>query len=153
MTLLEHATMASHGRTYAATRAACRTQRAVALRSHAGDGSDADKRQTAPVPEGIVFARWPARPRISPASRDFLIAVALVVIWALTGPLFHYSDTWQLVINTSTTIVTFLMVFLIQHTQNRDTLALQLKLAEVIIAMRDAENRVATDRRPLRGGA
>ncbi|HVD73999.1 MAG TPA: low affinity iron permease family protein, partial [Xanthobacteraceae bacterium] len=64
----------------------------------------------------------------------FLTAVLLVLIWALTGPPFNYSDTWQLVINTSTTIVTFLMVFLIQHTQNRDTLAVQLKLAELIMA-------------------
>ena len=64
----------------------------------------------------------------------FLTAVLLVLIWALTGPLFAYSDTWQLVINTSTTIVTFLMVFLIQHTQNRDTMAVQLKLAELIMA-------------------
>jgi low affinity Fe/Cu permease len=72
------------------------------------------------------------------------MAVVLVVTWALTGPLFNYSDTWQLVINTSTTIVTFLMVFLIQHTQNRDTLALQLKLAELIIAAKGAENRLAT---------
>ena len=66
----------------------------------------------------------------------FLTAVSLVLIWALTGPLFGFSDTWQLVINTSTTIVTFLMVFLIQHTQNRDTLAVQLKLAELIMADR-----------------
>ena len=74
----------------------------------------------------------------------FSTAVALVVVWALTGPLFGYSDTWQLVINTSTTIVTFLMVFLIQHTQNRDTLAMQLKLAELIMAVKNAENRLAT---------
>jgi low affinity Fe/Cu permease len=74
----------------------------------------------------------------------FLTAVLLVLIWALTGPLFDYSDTWQLVINTSTTIVTFLMVFLIQHTQNRDTLAVQLKLAELIMAATGAENRLAT---------
>jgi low affinity Fe/Cu permease len=74
----------------------------------------------------------------------FLIATLLVLVWGLTGPLFGYSDTWQLVINTSTTIVTFLMVFLIQHTQNRDTLALQLKLAELIIAAQGAENRLAT---------
>jgi low affinity Fe/Cu permease len=73
----------------------------------------------------------------------FLTATFLVVVWACTGPLFHYSDTWQLVINTSTTIVTFLMVFLIQHTQNRDTLAVQLKLSELIIAVRGAENRLA----------
>src|SRR6478736_4509574 len=73
----------------------------------------------------------------------FLTAVLLVLIWALTGPLFHYSDTWQLVINTSTTIVTFLMVFLIQHTQNRDTMAVQLKLSELIIAVKGAENKLA----------
>jgi low affinity Fe/Cu permease len=74
----------------------------------------------------------------------FLTAVLIIVVWALSGPLFGYSDTWQLVINTATTIVTFLMVFLIQHTQNRDTLALQLKLAELIIALKGAENRIAT---------
>jgi len=65
------------------------------------------------------------------------------VIWAATGPYFHYSDTWQLVINTSTTIVTFLMVFLIQNTQNRDALALQIKLSELIIAMKGAPDRIA----------
>jgi low affinity Fe/Cu permease len=74
----------------------------------------------------------------------FLSAVLLVLIWAASGPLFGFSDTWQLVINTSTTIVTFLMVFLIQHTQNRDTLALQLKLAELIIAVHGAKNGIAT---------
>ena len=74
----------------------------------------------------------------------FLIAVAAIVLWAVTGPLFGFSDTWQLVVNTATTIVTFLMVFLIQSTQNRDTLALQIKLAELIIAIRGAENRLAT---------
>jgi low affinity Fe/Cu permease len=74
----------------------------------------------------------------------FLTAATLVVIWAATGPIFGFSDTWQLIINTSTTIVTFLMVFLIQHTQNRDTLALQIKLAELIIEMRGAKNELAT---------
>ena len=64
----------------------------------------------------------------------FGTAVAVVAVWAVTGPLFHYSDTWQLVINTGTTIVTFLMVFLIQATQNRDTTAIQLKLDELILA-------------------
>jgi low affinity Fe/Cu permease len=73
----------------------------------------------------------------------FLLATALVVLWGVTGPLFGFSDTWQLVINTSTTIVTFLMVFLLQHTQNRDTLAIQLKLSELIIAVRNAQNKVA----------
>ena len=81
-------------------------------------------------------AHWTGKPIA------FLTAAGLVIIWALTGPLFGYSDTWQLVINTSTTIVTFLMVFLIQNTQNRDTMALQLKLSELIIAS-DAENRFA----------
>jgi low affinity Fe/Cu permease len=74
----------------------------------------------------------------------FLTAAAVVIVWAATGPLFGYSDTWQLVINTGTTIVTFLMVFLIQNTQNRDTMAIQLKLAEIIFVMKDAENRFAT---------
>ena len=82
--------------------------------------------------------------RLAGKPLTFLTAAAAVAIWALTGPLFHYSDTWQLVINTSTTIVTFLMVFLIQHTQNRDTLAIQLKLAEIIIGVQGAENQLAT---------
>jgi low affinity Fe/Cu permease len=64
----------------------------------------------------------------------------LVVGWAVTGPVFHYSDTWQLVINTTTTIITFLMVFLIQNTQNRDGRAVQLKLDELIAAVKDADN-------------
>ena len=70
----------------------------------------------------------------------FIIAVLVIVAWAATGPLFDYSDTWQLVINTSTTIITFLMVFLIQNTQNRDTEALQIKLDELIRAMELANN-------------
>lgn len=64
----------------------------------------------------------------------------VVVTWALVGPYYHYSDTWQLVINTGTTIVTFLMVFLIQHTQNRDAKAINLKLNEIVFALRQAEN-------------
>ena len=70
----------------------------------------------------------------------FLMAMLVVVVWGATGPIFGYSDTWQLVINTGTTIVTFLMVFLIQNTQNRDTLALQLKLDELVLAQRGAHN-------------
>ncbi len=71
---------------------------------------------------------------------SFLGAVGLIVAWGLTGPLFHYSDTWQLVINTTTTIVTFLMVFLIQNTQNRDAHAIHLKLDELIRANKQARN-------------
>ena len=74
----------------------------------------------------------------------FLLAMTIVLVWIVTGPIFHYSDTWQLVINTGTTIVTFLMVFLIQNTQNRDTLAIQLKLSELVLAMKGAENKFAS---------
>ena len=73
----------------------------------------------------------------------FLAAVAIVIVWGASGPLFGYSDTWQLVINTGTTIVTFLMVFLIQNTQNRDTLALHLKLSELVFAVKGARNEYA----------
>jgi low affinity Fe/Cu permease len=75
-------------------------------------------------------AQWIATATGSPSA--FLIAVATIIIWGVLGPVFHYSDTWQLVINTATTIVTFLMVFLIQNTQNRDTKALHLKLDELL---------------------
>src|SRR5437764_11959054 len=70
----------------------------------------------------------------------FVIAVGAIVLWAVSGPFFHYSDTWQLVINTATTIVTFLMVFLIQNSQNRDSAAIQLKLNELIRCMQGAHN-------------
>ena len=73
----------------------------------------------------------------------FLLALAVIIVWIVTGPIFNYSDTWQLVINTGTTIVTFLMVFLIQNTQNRDMLAVQLKLSELVLAMKGAENKFA----------
>jgi low affinity Fe/Cu permease len=70
----------------------------------------------------------------------FAVAILVIILWGLTGPTFHYSDTWQLIINTGTTIVTFLMVFLIQNTQNRDAKAMQLKLDEVIRALANARN-------------
>ena len=72
----------------------------------------------------------------------FIVALAVVLAWVVTGPIFGFSDTWQLVINTATTIVTFLMVFLIQNTQNRDNLALQAKLDELIVAIKGADNKL-----------
>jgi low affinity Fe/Cu permease len=69
-----------------------------------------------------------------------MLALAIVLVWGITGPLFHYSDTWQLVINTGTTVVTFMMVFLIQNTQNRDGAALQIKLDELIRSQKLAHN-------------
>ena len=74
------------------------------------------------------------------SSKIFLTAIVLIVVWALTGPYFHYNDTWQLIINTSTTIITFLMVFLIQNTQNRDNDILHLKIDELIRATKEAQN-------------
>jgi len=88
------------------------------------------------------FAQFTARLTGRPGT--FLLAVLVVITWGLTGPIFGFSDTWQLVINTGTTIVTFLMVFLIQNTQNRDTLAIQLKLSELILDTKDVPNRFAT---------
>jgi low affinity Fe/Cu permease len=81
-----------------------------------------------------------ATARASGRPITFAMAFTIVVVWALTGPLFGFSDTWQLVINTGTTIVTFLMVFLIQSTQNRDTEAVQVKLDEIIRAIGNAQN-------------
>jgi len=86
------------------------------------------------------FSSWATTATGSNAG--FMVAVLIVIVWLLTGPVFHYSDTWQLVINTGTTIVTFLMVFLIQRSQNKESLAVQLKLNELVAAMLGASNRL-----------
>src|SRR5262245_49665478 len=101
-------------------------------------GSKAQKgRASHPLENFAVKATfWSGR------SEAFLIAVGVIVVWALLGPAFHYSDTWQLVINTGTTIVTFLMVFLIQRAQNKEALALHLKLNELVAALEGASNRL-----------
>lgn len=80
--------------------------------------------------------------KVTGSSTAFLVAVAIILIWGITGPIFHYSDTWQLVINTGTTIITFLMVFIIQQSQNKDSLAIQLKLNELIACEERASNRL-----------
>jgi len=72
----------------------------------------------------------------------FILAFTIIIVWAVTGPIFHFSDTWQLVINTGTTIITFLMVFVIQQSQNKDTIALQIKLNELIASSQNASNRL-----------
>jgi low affinity Fe/Cu permease len=80
--------------------------------------------------------------RFTGSAKGFGLALATIVVWGMTGPLFHFSDTWQLVINTGTTVVTFLMVFLIQRSQNKDSLALHLKLNEIVAALDGASNRM-----------
>lgn len=90
-----------------------------------------------------IFEKFSAKvTKATGSSAAFLIAFLIIIIWAVTGPIFRFSDTWQLVINTGTTIITFLMVFVIQQSQNKDTIALQLKLNELIATSSTASNRL-----------
>jgi len=89
------------------------------------------------------FDKFSARvTKITGSPWAFMIAAATIIVWAVTGPMFGFSDTWQLIINTSTTIITFLMVFIIQQTQNKDTTAIHLKLNELIASNKDASNQL-----------
>jgi low affinity Fe/Cu permease len=98
---------------------------------------------SAVMPASDRFGKFAARSSHYLGSRwSFIAAIGVIVAWGITGPFFHYSDTWQLVINTGTTIVTFLMVFLIQNTQNRDARAIHLKLNELIHAVDKAKNQM-----------
>lgn len=93
--------------------------------------------------KNFVFERFSnAATRFTGSSAAFIIALMIVIVWAVSGPVFNYSETWQLVINTGTTIITFLMVFLIQKAQNKDGKAIQLKLNELIAAHERASNRM-----------
>jgi low affinity Fe/Cu permease len=103
--------------------------------------SDVRKRAPSSIGQRIESLSGKAT-KYAGSSPAFGIAVALVLIWLLTGPLFGFSDTWQLVINTGTTIITFLMVFLIQRAQNKDTQAVHLKLNEIVAAIEGASNRL-----------
>jgi len=91
-----------------------------------------------------TFSQWVTKATGSPAA--FFIALLVILVWGISGPFFHYSEVWQLVINTGTTIITFLMMFVIQQSQNKDTMALHLKLNELIAANKDTSNRlIATE--------
>jgi low affinity Fe/Cu permease len=99
--------------------------------------ADSGRKQT----QGDTFGKFAASASSWLGSKwAFVGAIVIIIVWALTGPLFHYSDTWQLVINTGTTIITFLMVFIIQNTQNRDARAINLKLDELIHSIDKAKN-------------
>jgi low affinity Fe/Cu permease len=91
----------------------------------------------------LLFDRFSSKvTKATGSSSAFIIAFGVIIVWAVTGPLFHFSDTWQLVINTGTTIITFLMVFIIQQSQNKDTLAIHLKLNELIASNDCTSNRL-----------
>jgi len=100
------------------------------------------KKQNGKKPNSFFDAFSNRVTRITGSPGAFITAFAIIIIWAVTGPVFHFSDTWQLVINTGTTIITFLMVFVIQQSQNKDTVALHLKLNELIAATQGASNRL-----------
>ena len=99
------------------------------------------EKKTNPVSRALEQLSYQAT-RATGTSLAFMLALSAVLIWLATGPIFHYSDTWQLVINTGTTIITFLMVFLIQRAQNKDALAIHLKLNEIVAALEGASNRL-----------
>ena len=92
--------------------------------------------------DGMLSRFATAATKWTGSTSAFILAASVILVWGLTGPIFEYSDTWQLVINTGTTIVTFLMVFLIQRAQNKDSMAIQLKLNEIVASMRGASNRL-----------
>jgi low affinity Fe/Cu permease len=111
--------------------------------AEAKDEATNGEERSVPDQTGSIFEAFASRAtRWTGSVAAFMLAAGLIVAWLVTGPLFGFSDTWQLVINTTTTIVTFLMVFLIQQTQNKDGLAIQLKLNEVVAAMDGASNRL-----------
>lgn len=104
----------------------------------------AAKRKEANQPHQGWFSRVACEiARLAGKPAVFIAATAAIILWAASGPIFGFSDTWQLVVNTSTTIITFLMVFLIQNTQNRDAIAVQIKLDELIFRLHGADNKIA----------
>jgi low affinity Fe/Cu permease len=128
----------------AAQQAADDPAKAPPPRSEKSDSVNNDRaEQRRPSPSHDFFRRFAHKTSSGVGSPwAFALAMTTIVVWAATGPIFHFSDTWQLVINTGTTIVTFLMVFLIQNTQNRDALAIHLKLDELICALKGARNKL-----------